>query len=1001
MEYERLRESLLEYEDWDDAAPKAQAEQFQALLDQLNAPGTPAVLHLLNQAVQCLEEGEVYCEVGCGQGETLIGALLGQPERFAYAVEQSLDAERLAQLEENLHTFGLSEQVVVCAQECEAFFAELGETEVEDKIGLYVYRGERDYRSQLLGLLLVRPHLAARAVLVVAGSYDETVQQACSDFLATQPQCRPIANLPALGIQLLAWDANSTYHYGWNELQAMHKPSVIRSLRELRAEQEKNSLETLQVAALALHHQGRLTEAEQRYRQVLLRRTNDPLTWMNLGMLYYMKEQYGDALKALVKSRSLDSSRAVLHYNFGLVLEKINEPAQAASAYEQAILLDPNYIDAYNNLGNLLTQLGSLEQAEAVCRRAIEANPSHFGSYLNLGNTLMRRGDLEGAIAIYWQTLKLKPRTPIVLYNLGLAYEAKQDYARAYLNFGYSFYRCGDYEKALEQYRKYLELESGDENFYGALITCLTELNREEEALQAVQEAMNLYPNDAEFHTQLTWVLGVFGRAQEVIAAAENGLRLFPNNIVLQIREKLTLPILYDSQEEIQAYRQQFVQGLETLVEQVSLQTPEERQNALAGVNQHVNFYLQYQGYNDLELQIQYAQFVQRIMAASYPDWVKPRAMPVVKPGEKIRIGYVSSHFRRHTVAKLMLGWLVEHTKQDFEIYCYYLGSKVDEMTQQFRLHSDFYRHIPENLEAVCEQILADQLHILVSLDIGMFPPATQLASLRLAPIQCTTWGHPITSGSSAIDYFLSSDLMEPENAQEHYSEKLVGLRNIGISYRKPNVLELTKTRADFKLRSDAIVYLSCQSLFKYLPQYDFVFTEIARRLPQAQFAFLSNPKVRITEQFKQRLKRAFATAGLDSAEYCVVLPQQDQRSYLELNLVSDVFLDTFGWSGGNTTLEAIPCGLPVVTCPSEFMRGRHTYGILRALGVTETIAQNESEYIEIAVRLGTEPTWRHEVVQRMQSRLGNLYEDKTCIEALEAFYQKVVHERLVDSATK
>ena len=276
-----------------------------------------------------------------------------------------------------------------------------------------------------------------------------------------------------------------------------------------------------------------------------------------------------------------------------------------------------------------------------------------------------------------------------------------------------------------------------------------------------------------------------------------------------------------------------------------------------------------------------------------------------------------------------------------------------------------------------------------------MDPLTTQIAGLRLAPIQCMAWGHPITSGLPTIDYFLSSDLMEPENAQAHYSEKLVRLPNISICYEKPSLPEPTKTRSDFQLREDAVVYLCCQSLFKYLPQFDYIFAEIAQRVPQAQFAFIASDTATITGQFQTRLRRNFANFDLDSEDYCVFIPKQHRVDYLNLNLVADIFLDSFGWSGGHTTLEAIACGLPVVTCPGEFMRSRHTYGILQMIGMTEMIAQNEAEYIEIAVHLGLDTNWRQEVVQKIYERHSWLYEDRTCVTALESFYESLVQRVL------
>jgi len=187
-------------------------------------------------------------------------------------------------------------------------------------------------------------------------------------------------------------------------------------------------------------------------------------------------------------------------------------------------------------------------------------------------------------------------------------------------------------------------------------------------------------------------------------------------------------------------------------------------------------------------------------------------------------------------------------------------------------------------------------------------------------------------------------------------------------------------------------VYLSCQSLYKYLPQYDFIFPAIAQQVPQAQFVFLADVTgEHTTAVFRQRLQQAFAQLGLDGDTYCVFLPRLTQSDYFNLNGVSDIYLDTLDWSGGNTTLEAIACHLPVVTCPGAFLRGRHSYAILQQLEVTDTIAQNPREYVQIAIRLGLDPLWREEIVQRLVQGSDRLYDDLTCVRALEAFYQGVI----------
>ncbi len=561
--------------------------------------------------------------------------------------------------------------------------------------------------------------------------------------------------------------------------------------------------------------------------------------------------------------------------------------------------------------------------------------------------------------------------------------------ALALREFGNKLYHQGRYEAAIQHYQRFLVSQIGDIEMYCSLSESLRNLNRIEDAIAILEQGIHYYPTAGQLHFQLIKICQQNGRTQQSISSAEIAAQLLPNEYVFQLLKHLTLPIVYDTSDEIQFYKERFVRELESLIQQTSLQTPESKINAFLGLRSFTNFYLAYQAYNVVESQSKYANLVHQVMTANYPKWVQPRSMPSLLENGKIRVGYISSYLHSYSGTLWLTGWLRYANTKQFEIYCYYTGNDPDPVTEYFRQYSTEFRHISHNLEAVCQQILDDKLHILVFPEIGMDAPTIQIAALRLAPIQCTAWGHPVTSGLPTIDYFISSELMEPENAQSHYSETLVKLPNIGVSYPKPIVGELTQSRSDFNLREDAVIYLCCQAPFKYLPQYDFILAEIARQVPQAQFIF---PRGKL---LRERLKRAFAAVNLDSEDYCLFLTISTRQDYIAINFLSDVFLDTFTWSGGNTSLEAIACNLPIVTCPGEFMRGLHAYSFLKMLGVTDTIAKNEVEYIEIAVKLGTDSEWRRDIAERMSQRQGNLFDDQVCVTALEAFYQQVVRERL------
>lgn len=554
--------------------------------------------------------------------------------------------------------------------------------------------------------------------------------------------------------------------------------------------------------------------------------------------------------------------------------------------------------------------------------------------------------------------------------------------------FAWERYQLGDYLGAIKSYQKLLEFSSGDIESYLILSDSLRQVKRYEDTIALLFQAIKEYPNAGQLHFELIKILHQNGRTEEAISQGELASQVLPNEFVFRLLKHLTNPMIYHSPDEIAFYRERYVKELDKLIAETPLETVEDAIKVKTGLGSFTNFYLAYQAYNVVKPQSKYAHFVHEVMKKIYPQWVESRIMPPLGENGKIRVGYVSNFLHSYSGTLWLTGWLRYCNKEQFEVYSYYIGNEPDRVTEQFREYSDIFHHIPHNLEAVCQQIIEDKLHILVYPEIGMDATTILIASLRLAPVQCVAWGHPVTSGLPMIDYFLSSELMEPEDADEHYLETLIRLPNIGVAYPKPLVGNLTMTRVNYNLPDDAIIYLCCQAPFKYLPQYDYIFAEIARLVPNALFIFPRG------DLLLPRLQKAFANLGLNSNNHCRVLPLPTRADYIAINYLSDIFLDTITWSGGNTTLEAIACHLPIVTYPGKFMRGLHAYSFLKMLGVDDTIAQDEKDYINIAVKLGLNSEWRNQIKEKMRDRVDNLFDDRLCVTGLEQFYQQVVTEK-------
>ncbi|MCT7985235.1 tetratricopeptide repeat protein [Laspinema sp. A4] len=753
-----------------------------------------------------------------------------------------------------------------------------------------------------------------------------------------------------------------------------------------------SELDILLADGFRLYESGSLTLAEQKFCQVLGIDVTQPQALRGLGMLYSQQGRYEDALDYLEQSLECDENQAICHYTRGLVLTKLGYLAEAVTAYQQALLIEPGYLNAYSELGNVSIEIGDLNQAETAYRQRIALSPD-WRSYVSLGHLFVAQQRIEEAISVFETALKLQPRHPDILYALGIAFAAK-NHPDSSLYFGFSAYRKQEYETAIVHYEQFQKNQEGEIDFYLALADCYQQLNRWEEAITTYRQGIVLHPEAVELYLSFILALQNCGQVEEARQVADEGLEVLPDRLSLKLEKIRLFPILYQNSEQVEFYRNRFITELDNLIQNCPLNTEFYQKQGLNATAVNTNFYLQYQGKNDLILQQKYGQFVHQVMAANYPQWVKPFPMPILKSGERIRIGYISACLQWHTVGMVFSGWLEHGNREEFEVYCYDVGRQRDRLTDWFRVNSDYFYSIPDDIPAVCQQIQQDNLHILVFLDLGMYAPLTQLGSLRLAPVQAVAWGHPITSGLPTQDYFISSDLMEPENAQTHYSEQLIRLPNLGIYFPKPLIPELNKNRKDYDISGDAVMYLSCQSLFKYLPQYDIIFPRICEQVTTAKLVFMGHKSTQITAQFCQRLEVAFGQFGLDYHEFCIILPRQSKRDYWNLLSMADIGLDTFEFTGFLTTLEAVAVNLPIVTHLGPFMRGRQSAGILTRVGATETIARTLEDYIKIAVNLGLNREWREAIATQINEGHQWLYEDTTGVKALEHFYRTMVQEK-------
>ncbi len=731
--------------------------------------------------------------------------------------------------------------------------------------------------------------------------------------------------------------------------------------------------ETLETG-LRHHEAGRLADAAAVYQRILTTEPDHADSLHLLGVVHFQTGRAELAISHIARAIEINPGVAPYHNNLANALSALGRTAEAIPAFQAALHLRPSSAEIHCNLGNALKATGRLAEATDHYRQALRLKPDLPEVCYNLANARLESGDGREAEHWYREALRLRPAYPEALYNLGNALV--------------SLCRLKEAEAC---YRSALALGSDHAECHNNLGTVLQESGRLKDAESCYASALRLKPDYPEAHFNLGCVHQTHNRNQEAIACFRRALALQPDHGAARIALCMAqLPILYSDEAEIARSRAAYEAELRRLCQEVEQGRGGTSLAEAVGTSQP--FFLGYQGFCDRELQSLYGTMVARLLAETCPV-AQPRPLP--RPGEKIRLGLVSGFFHDHTIWRLMLSsWLKQIDRSRFELFCYHTGLKHDADTDTAARLADRFAEGRHKGARWREIILADAPHIIIYPEIGMDAMSAHLAAQRLAAVQCLSWGHPDTTGLPTIDYMLSSDLMEPENGQEHYSETLVRLPNLGTCYEPGQHRPLALERAELGLRASATVYWSGQPLYKYHPRDDRVFPRIARAAGDCQFVFIEFAKSRrVTDQFRQRLIRAFEAEGLSFEEHCVILQPMAQDMFIAAVGLADVILDTIGWSGGRSTLDCLSHDRPFVTLAGPLMRARHTAAILTRMEVPETIATSPEDYIAIAARLAREPDWRAALGARVRQNKHRAFNDRDTIRALEDFLGRCMRE--------
>jgi protein O-GlcNAc transferase len=714
-------------------------------------------------------------------------------------------------------------------------------------------------------------------------------------------------------------------------------------------------------AAFDALKQGRLAQAQKLARALAQERPRDARAQALLARVLAAADDVDGARAAVDRALAIDARSVPALIESAALARRSGDLDRAVADLGQLVELQPLFPGFHHDLGVLELERGNHGAARDALVRARGLAPNQPDTRFKLANLEYREGNWSQAAAEYKAAVALKP-----------------DLTEAWLNLGEALFKLARHADALAAFRRAAALDARSFKAFEGISRCLWEQKANMQDWLDAREAMSRIEGTAAAYTRLARDYGKASRFASARDAYLKATALDPDYLAARWGAmQAPRDLMYPDDAALATYREEWRAGLAWF--EAHEYVPERVPEYVACVLQATNFYLHYLGEPFLDEQRRYARIIERMMALAAAQLPAADAAPRARDG-RIRVGICSGFMRRHTVMKLFSALVTGLDRTRFELSLFYTADIDNEGTEPLRAHADFFLLGERSPSEWIPAIRARELDVLVFLDIGMHPMMQALAALRFAPRQYVLWGHPVTTGFSSIDAFLTSDAMELPDAQRFYHERLVRLPRLGCCFAPPDLAPVDPP----ELASDAprIDVFFAQSAFKILPSFDDVLARIAERVPSVRFHLTPHPQLPVREALRERMARAFAARGLALDRHLGLNRFVTEAEFLGLARASAFSLDSIGWSGGNTTLEILWLDTPVLTLPGELMRSRHTAAMLTEIDLPELIARDVDDYVERAVRLATDAVWRESLRAKIRERKMRLYDDRGVVEA-------------------
>lgn len=626
-----------------------------------------------------------------------------------------------------------------------------------------------------------------------------------------------------------------------------------------------------------------------------------------------------------------------------------NNHVEAERCYQMALNLAAADASAYVNLGFVKLEQRQLGEARGLIQKAVELDPLNFDAWYILAGIHELEQDRPTAITLYQKVIDLKPDFKLSYHDcsrlLRLAghnnaaldvvkagITCSPDHADFHLEAGVLQLGLGQIDEAFASYERVMVLEPEAPEAYVNMAGALISLGAYAGAVEQSQIAIRLNPRFSLAHDNLGLALLYLDQTEEAMAAFEVALTIDADmtSVICNIGS------VYLAQAKLDNAIKQYHRVLSLDPTHVGA-----RSNLLFGLNYHPDLGAQ-------EIYQAYEQFNQTIGVPLQASWMPHTNATAVN--RRLRVGYVSPDFRRHSVMRFLEPILTLHDGQAFEVFAYAEVMSMDDVTTRVKgLVSHWRSTVGMTDAAIVQMIRADQIDVLIDLAGHTGGNRLRVFACKPAPVSVSWMGYGYTTGLPAIDYYLTDTTSAPVDSEHLFAEKPWRMSRPPYVYRPDSAMGAVGVLP--ALDRGYVTFCTLTRPVRVNHRVVRVWAEILRRLPNTRLVVdsksYSDPVTRggLIEQF---VSLGIEPSRLDIGYHTP--PWDLMRSV-------DISLDCFPHNSGTTLFESLYMGVPYITLAGRPSVGRLGATILQGVGHSEWVATSEDEYVELAVDLASDLT--------------------------------------------